>query len=178
MVVRMKVNVVAFLWEVRGGLPVQIEQDVVVKGKRRISAHHLIRPGGSSALRAVRRNQGRWSGVSSVYQAFWLIAGFLSHNDLDNADAYLRAARPFGNNPRLLNLEAILAYKRNDLARASTTMEAAVLRDRSAVNLYNLAVIRRASGDTAGAGAAVDEILRRHPASALVGLAGELTHPE
>src|SRR5262249_30058076 len=28
----------------------------------------------------------------SADEAFWLVAGFLSHNDLDNADAYLRAS--------------------------------------------------------------------------------------
>src|SRR5262245_52942803 len=51
--------------------------------------------------------------------AYWLVSTYLAHNQLRNADPFLREAlRNFPEDPRFLNLAAILAYKENRLDNA------------------------------------------------------------
>jgi tetratricopeptide (TPR) repeat protein len=118
------------------------------------------------------------NGPRTTEDAFWLVAGFLAHNDLDNADAYLRAARRLpADDSRLTTLAGILAYKRNDLPTAAAILKAAVEQERSATNLYNLSMVLEALGDQPGAAALTGEIKQRFPGSWVAGLVEAGLHP-
>jgi hypothetical protein len=104
----------------------------------------------------VRRYNG---GARAPEDAFWLVGGFLSVNDLRNADAHLREALLASpTDPRLLNLAAVLAFKRNDLPAARSHLDAAIAVSRSPELLLNLAVVSNLQGDTAAAGRLIREI--------------------
>lgn len=110
-------------------------------------------------------------GPRTAEQAFWLVSGFLSRNELENADATLREARlRFAADDRLTSLAAILAYKRNDLPTAAQELEAALQGRRTAAHLYNLARVRMELGDSTAAAALGHELIDRHPGSPLVSM--------
>jgi tetratricopeptide (TPR) repeat protein len=117
------------------------------------------------ARRLVAELAGRYErGRRSDDDVFWLVAGFLAQNDLNNADAYLRES--LSRSPadhRLHTLAGILAYKRNDLASAGTHLERAVDLQRSAGNLLNLAIVRRAEGQAVEARRLTAEALELSP---------------
>jgi len=121
----------------------------------------------AEALTALTRRYD--AGKASADDSFWLIGGFLAANELENADAYLGvalAASPA--DPRLQNLAAILAYKRNDLAGATTHLERAVALDPTAEALYNLARVKDATGDAAGADALRARLTKTYGKSPIV----------
>jgi TolA-binding protein len=127
-------------------------------------------PGVESALVGlVRREAG---GALSADDSFWLVAGLLARNDLDNAAAHLREAlRRHADDPRLASLTGILAYKQDNLAAATPALAAALARRHSATNLYNLALARGAQGDTAAAQALTRELLAHFPRSVAASVA-------
>lgn len=98
--------------------------------------------------------------------AAWLISGYLAANQLRNADPFLREALVrFPDDARFLNLNAILAYKRNSLGEAEADLRKAAARERNATVLVNLAVVRRQEGDESEAQALFKEVLTRFPDS-------------
>jgi tetratricopeptide (TPR) repeat protein len=117
-------------------------------------------------------------GARSEDDVFWLIAGFLSENDLNNADAYLRESlRRSPSSGRLHNLAAILAFKRNDLETAAVHLEAALAIERSAASLLNLAIVRREQGQQAAARDLAREVTERFPGTGVSRLARGLSAP-
>lgn len=113
-------------------------------------------------------------GPRSADEAFWLVGGFLAEDDLDNADAHLREAlRRFPGDDRLLALAGTLAYKRNDLVGAGDALNEALARRRTADHLYNLALVRRAQGQSAAAEELLRELATRFPDSPVTRLARE-----
>lgn len=130
----------------------------------------LSDPRVDDALAELVRRDAR--GARSAGDAFWLVAGCLARNDLDNADAHLREARRrYADDDRLASLGGVLAYKRNALAEAASALAAALERRRSPTHLYNLALVRRAQGDSAAAQALYGELAARFPESMAAGLA-------
>jgi tetratricopeptide (TPR) repeat protein len=62
--------------------------------------------------------------------AHWLISGYLATGQLDNADVFVEdARRRFPSDNRFLVLEALVAYRLNDMNRAERLLQAAVDRD-------------------------------------------------
>lgn len=114
-------------------------------------------------------------GTRSPDDAFWLVAGFLSRNDLGNADAYLRDVLIlFPGDERLHNLSAILAFKRNDLEAAASHLKAAISIRESSAHLYNLAVVRLEAGDSSASALLVERVRSGFPGSPGAELAGRL----
>ena len=110
--------------------------------------------------------------------AAWLIAGYLATNQLRNADPFLRESLArYPEDPRFLNLAAILAYKRNSLGEAEADLRAAAARERNATVLVNLAVVRRQEGEESEAQALFKEVLTRFPDSPLQPYVRELASP-
>lgn len=129
----------------------------------------LSDPRVDNALAELVRREAR--GARSADDAFWLVAGCLARNDLDNADVHLREARRrYADDDRLASLAGVLAYKRNALAEAAAALAAALERRRSPTHLYNLALVRRAQGDSAAAEALFGELAARFPESMAAGL--------
>jgi hypothetical protein len=130
-------------------------------------------PGADDALRALtgRYNQGK----RGAADAWWVVAGYLSRNDLDNAEAYLRESfRTAPHDAHLLNLAAILAFKRNDVAGAARQLELALPASRDDAVRYNLAVVRLSQGDTVAARALARNLVEAEPKSVVGRLASDL----
>jgi tetratricopeptide (TPR) repeat protein len=122
-------------------------------------------PGGASSSldRLLELHQ---SHPSNPDVAAWLISGYLATNQLRNADPFLRESLArYPDDPRFLNLAAILAYKRNSLDEAEADLRKAAARERNATVLVNLAVVRRQEGDEREAQALLKEVLTRFPDS-------------
>ena len=100
--------------------------------------------------------------------AYWLVSAYLARNQLRNADPYLREAlQAFPEDPRFLNLAAILAYKENRLEDAEANLQKAAAKTRNATVLVNLALVRRQQGNEKEAQSLLNEALSRFPDSPL-----------
>ena len=123
---------------------------------------------------ATRYERGR----RSDDDVFWLVAGFLAQNDLNNADAYLRESLSRSPaDPRLHTLAGILAYKRNDLEGAAARLEEALSIERSAGTLLNLAIVRRDQKQDVEARRLAALALKLSPGPEFSRLAAEMTNP-
>lgn len=124
---------------------------------------------GALARLVGRHDSGRWN----ADQAFWLVAGYLSLGDLNNAGAFLReASRAFPDDSRLTRLAGILAYKRNEPEVAVSRFEEALRVHRDPATLYNLSVVRFATGDSTGGVRVLEELTREFPDSPIAALPG------
>jgi hypothetical protein len=107
--------------------------------------------------------------------AYWLVTGFLATNQVRSADPYLRESlQRFPSDSRFQNLAAILSYKHDELDAAEQHLRMAVATERSAVALVNLAIVRRQQGFHGEAGALLQEVQTRFPATPIAGYARDL----
>lgn len=110
-------------------------------------------------------------GDRSVENTFWLVAGYLSLNDLNNAEAFLHETMAdSGVDPRLETLAGILAWKRSALSEAEGHLGAALSLDRGPATLYNLALVRYAGGNSAAGDSLVVALTREFPSSPIARL--------
>ena len=80
--------------------------------------------------------------------AHWLISGFLAVGQLENARLYVEdARRRYPGDQRFVILEAIVAYRSSDMARAERLLQFALQQDPlSGVALLNLALVQYEQG--------------------------------
>jgi hypothetical protein len=95
------------------------------------------------------------SGLTSAYRdnpdpdvAHWLISGYLATGELETGRLYIQDARlRFPDDGRFLVLDAIVAYRMSDMARAETLLRAALEENpRDGAALLNLALVQYESG--------------------------------
>ena len=122
-------------------------------------------------------------GSRSPDVAYWLVAGYLSSGDNRTASIYVCAARErFPEDPRLMVLEAAVAYSGRDLARAERLLRDVVKSRHDdppsdlllAVAQINLAVVLRDQGDLAEAREILSGVRSRHAGTPIGERAGEL----
>jgi anti-sigma factor RsiW len=95
------------------------------------------------------------SGLTSAYRdspnadmAHWLISGYLATGDLETGRLYVQDARlRFSEDTRFLVLDAIIAYRTNDMPRAENLLRTALdANPRDGAALLNLALVQYESG--------------------------------
>jgi hypothetical protein len=95
------------------------------------------------------------SGLTTAYRdrpdpdvAHWLISGYLATGELETGRLYIQDARlRFPDDGRFLVLDAIVAYRMSDMARAETLLRAALEENpRDGAALLNLALVQYESG--------------------------------
>jgi tetratricopeptide (TPR) repeat protein len=95
------------------------------------------------------------SGLTEAYRqhpnadvAHWLISGYLATGEVDKGRLYIQDARlRFPDDTRFLVLDAIVAYRTSDMARAENLLRAALdANPRDGAALLNLALVQYESG--------------------------------
>jgi Flp pilus assembly protein TadD len=95
------------------------------------------------------------AGLTAAYRnapnadmAHWLISGYLATGDVETGRLYIQDARlRFSDDTRFLVLDAIVAYRMSDMARAETLLRTALdANPRDGAALLNLALVQYESG--------------------------------
>ncbi len=95
------------------------------------------------------------AGLTNAYRdspnaevAHWLIGGFLATGDVETSRIYVQDARlRFPEDSRFVVLDAIVAYRMNDMARAETLLRTALdVNPHDGAALLNLALVQYESG--------------------------------
>ena len=95
------------------------------------------------------------SGLTTAYRdapnadmAHWLISGYLATGDVETGRLYIQDARlRFSDDSRFLVLDAIVAYRMSDMARAENLLRTALdANPRDGAALLNLALVQYESG--------------------------------
>ena len=108
--------------------------------------------------------------------AHWLISGYLATGDVESAGIYARDARVrFPDDRRFLVLDAIVAYRSNEMERAERLLQTALDEDpHDGVALLNLALVQYELGQTDAARRALELVRSQFRGSPLEARAATL----
>jgi tetratricopeptide (TPR) repeat protein len=101
--------------------------------------------------------------------AHWLISGYLATGDVDRASIYARDARlRFPEDTRFTVLDAIVAYRSDDMDRAERLLQSALETDPgNGAALLNLALVQYEMGQVASARRTLELVRAQFPGSPL-----------
>jgi tetratricopeptide (TPR) repeat protein len=110
------------------------------------AGHADADPAVSEALRML--SQVYLEGRASADVAHWLVSGFIAVGDIETARVYAEDARlSFPDDVRFIVLEAIAAYRSNEMPRAERLLQTALERDpQSGAALLNLGLVQYEQG--------------------------------